>query len=75
MRTWWTWKGPVAFIFLFCPHKMEVTGSSGTLLPTFQTERYCHIENSSAFILINMGFHMFKHRHGKLALDFGNFNF
>jgi hypothetical protein len=30
------------------------------------------MENNSCFILINMGFYKFKHRHAKLALDFRN---
>jgi hypothetical protein len=32
----------------------------------------CHVENSSGFILINMGFHKFKLRHAKHALEFRN---
>jgi hypothetical protein len=32
----------------------------------------CHIEMFSGFILINMELHMFKNRHAKHALDFGN---
>jgi hypothetical protein len=35
----------------------------------------CHVENYSGFILINMRFHKFKHRHAKHALDFGSFIF
>jgi hypothetical protein len=31
-----------------------------------------HVPNCSGFIIINMGFHNFKHRHEKHALDFGN---
>jgi hypothetical protein len=39
-------------------------------------EKYCyiwtyHVQNCSDFILINMEFHKFKHRHAKHALDFG----
>jgi hypothetical protein len=40
-----------------------------------EKQRYiwtCHVENSSIFIFINMGFQEFKHRHAKLPSDFGN---
>jgi hypothetical protein len=32
---------------------------------------YCHVETCSDYILINMGFLKFKHRHSKHVLDFG----
>jgi IS1 family transposase len=40
-----------------------------------EKQRYiwtCHEETTSGFILIIMGFQKFKHRHAKLAVDFGN---
>jgi hypothetical protein len=35
----------------------------------------CHVEKRKGFILFNMGFQKFKHRHEKHALNFGNNNF
>jgi hypothetical protein len=38
-----------------------------------------HVEKSTGFILVNMGFHKFEHRHAKHELEFGisifNFKF
>jgi hypothetical protein len=43
-------------------------------------EKYCciwtsDIENCSGYILVIMGFHKFKHRNAKHALELGNSNF
>jgi hypothetical protein len=42
-----------------------------------EIQRYiwtCHVENSSGFILINLGFQKFKHRHAKLGCTVREFN-